>query len=132
MGWTPLEGPPMGTRSGSLDPGAIVYLMRSGVDADELDHLLNEESGLVALGGLDDRFGFSHFTYHVAKAVAAMTSALGGLDALAFSGGIGENREDVRRAIVERLRYLGEFRVEVVEAREDVVIARKVRQLLDQ
>ena len=50
-----------------------------------------------------------------------MTAALGGLDALAFSGGVGENREDVRRAIVERLRYLGEFRVEVVEAREDVI-----------
>ena len=60
-----------------------------------------------------------------------MTAALGGLDALAFSGGVGENREDVRRAIVERLRHLGEFRVDVIEAREDVVVARTVRQLLD-
>ena len=130
MGLTPLEGPPMGTRSGSLDPGALLYLVREGVGVDELDRVLNEESGLVALGGLDDSFAFSYFTYHVAKAVAAMAAALGGLDALAFSGGIGENREDVREAIVARVRHLGEFMVEVVSPREDVVIARAVRALL--
>jgi len=130
MGLTPLEGPPMGTRSGSLDPGALLYLVREGVGEDELDRVLNEESGLVALGGLDDAFAFSHFSYHVAKAAAAMAAALGGLDALAFSGGIGENREDVRDAIVNRLRYLGGFTVEVVSPREDVVIARAVRALL--
>jgi acetate kinase len=97
---------------------------------DELDRVLNEESGLVALGGLDDSFAFSYFTYHVAKAVAAMAAALGGLDALAFSGGIGENREDVREAIVAHVRHLGEFMVEVVSPREDVVVARAVRALL--
>jgi acetate kinase len=131
MGLTPLEGPPMGTRSGSFDPGALLYLVRRGLDVDELDRALNEESGLSALGGLDDPFAFAHFTYHVAKAVAAMSAALGGLDALAFSGGIGENRNDVRRAIVARVAHLGEFRVEVVEPREDVMIARAVRAVLD-
>jgi len=130
MGLTPLEGPPMGTRSGSIDPGALLYLFRRGVGADELDRVLNEESGLAALGGLDDPFARSHFTYHVARAVAAMAAALGGLDAVAFSGGIGENRADVRDAVAARLAFLGDFRVEAVAAREDAVIARKVRKLL--
>jgi acetate kinase len=132
MGLTPLEGLPMATRSGSVDPGALIYLLRRGVDAEELDRVLNEESGLATVGGLDDPLGFSYFTYHVAKAVAAMTAVLGGLDALAFSGGIGENREDVRHAIAGRLGHLGDFRVEVVAPREDVVISRAVRRVLDQ
>jgi acetate kinase len=130
MGLTPLEGVPMATRSGSIDPGALVHLMRQGVDADELDRVLNEEAGLQALGGLDDPLGFGVFTYRVAQAAAAMAVALGGVDALAFSGGIGENRADVRDAIAGRLRFLGDFAVEVVPAREDVVIARAVRALL--
>ena len=130
MGYTPLEGPPMGTRSGSVDPGALLYLIRSGNSVDELDRALNEASGLLALGGLDEPFAFSHFTYHLAKAVAAMAAVLGGIDVLAFSGGIGENRADVRDAIAGRLRFLGGFRAEVVPAREDLVIARAVRNLL--
>ncbi len=131
MGFTPLEGPPMGTRSGSIDPGALLHLLREGHGVDELDRVLNEESGLAALGGLDDRFAFAHFTYHLAKAVAAMAAVLGGVDVLAFSGGIGENRADVRGAVATRLGFLGRFRTEVVPAREDVVVARHVRALLD-
>ena len=131
MGFSPLEGVPMATRSGSVDPGALLYLLRErGLSVDELDRALEHESGLVALGGLDDPLGFDVFTYRVAQSVAAMAAGLGGLDALAFSGGVGENREDVRQAVVERLRFLGDFRVEVVAAREDVVIARAVRSLL--
>ena len=72
-----------------------------------------------------------HFTYHLAKAVAGMASVLGGVDVLAFSGGIGENRADVRDAVAGRLGFLGSFRTEVVAAREDVVVARHVRALLD-
>ena len=90
--------------------------------------MLNEESGLHALGGLDDAFAFSHFTYHLAKTVAAMAAVLGGVDVLAFSGGIGENRADVREAVALRLRHLGGFRVAVVAAREELVIARAVRR----
>ena len=131
MGYTPLEGPPMGTRSGSVDPGALLYLLRSGVALEELDQALNEKSGLAALGGLDDPFAFSHFTFHLAKAVAGMVAVLGGLDTLAFSGGIGENRPDVRESIAGRLAHLGSFQVEVVPAREDAVIARRVLELLD-
>jgi acetate kinase len=132
MGFSPLEGVPMATRSGSVDPGALIYLLREqGLSVDELDHTLERESGLVALGGLDDPLGFAVYTYRVAQAAAALAVGLGGLDALAFSGGVGENRADVRDAVAAHLRFLGEFRVEVVHAREDVVIARAVRSLLE-
>ena len=131
MGFSPLEGVPMATRSGSVDPGALVYLLRErGLSAEELDAALEHESGLAALGGLDDPLGFAVYTYRIAQAAAAMAVALGGIDALAFSGGVGENRDDVRRAIADRLGFLSEFRVKVVRAREDFVIARAVRRLL--
>jgi len=131
MGFSPLEGVPMATRSGSVDPGALLYVLREhGLSVEDLDRVLERESGLAALGGLEDALGFAVFTYRVAQAVAAIAVALGGVDALAFSGGIGENRSDVRRAIVERLGFLGDFRVDVVTPREDVMIARAVRELL--
>src|SRR5215208_634567 len=121
MGFTPLEGVPMTTRSGSVDPGALLYLLRErGLSVDELDRVLEHESGLLALGGLDDPLGFAVFTYRVVAAVGQMATALGGLDLLAFSGGVGENRADVRDAVVERLRFLGDFSVEVVPAREEL------------
>jgi acetate kinase len=131
MGFSPLEGVPMATRAGSVDPGAVLYLLRErGLSVEELDRMLEHESGLAALGGLDDSLGFAVYTYRIAQAAAAMAVALGGIDALAFSGGVGENRADVRVAIAERLRFLGDFRVEAVHAREDLVIARAVRALL--
>jgi acetate kinase len=131
MGFTPLEGVPMATRSGSVDPGALIYLQRErGLNVDKLDSSLEHESGLAALGGLDDQLGFSVYTYRIAAAVAQMAMALGGIDVLAFSGGVGENRPDVRAAIAERLLFLGYFSVEVVPAREDLVIAHAVRDLL--
>jgi acetate kinase len=131
MGFSPLEGVPMATRSGSVDPGALLYLLREhGLTVAELGAALEHESGLAALGGLDDPLGFAVYTYRVAQAVAAMAAALGGLDTLAFSGGVGENRADVRDAVAARLRFLGEFAVEAVPAREDVMVAREVRALL--
>jgi acetate kinase len=133
MGFTPLEGLPGATRSGSVDPGALLYVLRHGMSADELDRMLEHESGLAALGGLDDPHGFAVFAYAVAKAVAAMTASLGGLDALVFTAGIGENRGDVRTAVAEQLGYLGvgsRVPVHVVEAREELVAARAARALL--
>jgi acetate kinase len=121
----------METRSGSIDPGALIYLLRErGVTVEELDQGLEHESGLAALGGLDDPLGLGVYTYRIAVAAAHMATALGGLDVLAFSGGVGENREDVRAAIAERVGFLGEFRVEVVPAREELVIAEAVERLL--
>jgi acetate kinase len=116
MGFSPLEGVPMATRSGSVDPGALLYLLRErGLTPEEVDDALEHESGLVATGGLDDPLGFAVFTYRVAGAAAHMAMALGGLDVLAFSGGVGENRADVRDAVAGRLG-----------AREELVIASAV------
>ena len=133
MGLTPLEGVPMATRSGSVDPGALLYLLRERhLSVADLDRALEHESGLGALGGLDDPLAFEVFTYRVAQAAAAMAVGLGGIDVLAFSGGVGENRPDVREAVAGRLSFLGGFRTEVVHAREDVMIARGVQALLGQ
>ena len=131
MGFSPLEGVPMATRSGSIDPGALLYVMREhGLMVEELDQALEHKSGLAALGGLDDPLGFAVYTYRIGVAAAHMAAALGGLDLLTFSGGVGENREDVRAAVAERVKFLGEFRVEVVPAREELVIAEAVERLL--
>jgi acetate kinase len=136
MGFTPLEGVPMATRSGSFDPGAILYLLREhGLTADELEHALEHESGLAAFGGGGDiraaaPLAVDVFVHRVAGAVAAMATACGGLDALVFTGGIGEHAADVRDRITERVRFLGEFRVESVPSREELVIAAETRRVL--
>ena len=157
MGFSPLEGVPMTTRSGSVDPGAIVHLLREqGVDAQTLDHALNFESGMKALSGgsgdireVDD-FALDVFTYRVAGAVGAMAVALDGLDALAFTAGIGENSTRVRERVCDRLGFLGvaldrdanataipdcvvsngSTAVQVIRAREEIVAARAARALL--
>jgi acetate kinase len=145
MGFTPLEGVPMATRPGPVDPGALLYLLRLGVTPAELEQALEHESGLLALGGTADvaslvassadgpRLALEIFAYRVAQAVAAMSAALGGLDAVAFTGGVGEHALPVRSAICERLRFLGvgeRVPVHVIAAREDAVIARAVRLAL--
>jgi acetate kinase len=122
----------MATRSGSVDPGALVYLLRErGLTVDDLDDALEHKSGLAALGGLDDPLAFAVYTYRIAGAAAQMAMALKGIDVLAFSGGVGENRADVRDTIADRLAFIGYFELRVVPAREDLVIAREVRELLD-
>ena len=116
MGFTPLEGVPMTTRSGSVDPGALLYLLRTRLSVAELDRALNDESGLKALGGgtgdmrdveAAGGLAFDVFTYRVAVAVAALTVPLGGLDTIVFTAGIGENSAKVRARVCERLRFLG-------------------------
>ena len=120
MGFTPLEGVPMTTRSGTVDPGALLYLLRErGLSPHELDHALNFDSGLAALSGTSGdvrdveragqpgRLALDVFAHRVAAAVAAMTVSLGGLDALVFTAGIGERAGGVRIAICKRLGFLG-------------------------
>jgi acetate kinase len=131
MGFSPLEGVPMRTRSGSVDPGALIHLLRDrGLSVDELDYALEHESGTTAFGTLEDPLGFAVFTYRIAAAVAQMAMALGGLDFLAFSGGLGENRDDVRVAVADRVRFLAGFQVGVVPAQEELVIAEAAEALL--
>jgi acetate kinase len=138
MGFSPLEGVPMATRSGSVDPGALLYLLRERLlGADELERQLEHESGLAGLsgGGSGDvreasPFALDVFVHRVAAAVGAMAAACDGVDVLAFTGGIGEHADDLRGRIVERVRFLGDFRVEVVPAREELVIAQETLRTL--
>src|SRR5438093_4540134 len=109
MCYTPLEGPPMATRSGSVDPGALLHVLRRGLlSADELEHALEHESGLVGLGGTDDprelegSAALAVYTYRIAQAVGAMAVALGGLEALVFTAGVGEHSAAVPDAVCSR------------------------------
>jgi acetate kinase len=111
----------MGTRSGDLDPGVLLYLLREGRSADQLEQLINHESGLLALGGSSDmtellrraatepqaRSAIEHFAYAIKKQIGAYFAALGGLDCLVFSGGIGENAPLVRELACAGLSGLG-------------------------
>ena len=153
MGFSPLEGVPMAARSGSVDPGILLFLLRERfLTLEELDHELEHESGLKALGGLESPLGFGVYTHRIAATVAGMAGALGGLDALVFTAGVGENVPAVRADICRRLAFLGieldetanegatpeaevssgksAVRVVVVGAREEIVVARAVRALL--
>ncbi len=123
MGFTPLEGVPMATRSGSLDPGVLLHLLAAGIGLDELAETLNHRSGLLGIAGRlglheveraagrgDERaqLGLGVFVRGVSGAVAAMTTALpGGLDALVFTAGAGERSALLRGAICARLGQLG-------------------------
>jgi acetate kinase len=165
MGFTPLEGVPMATRPGSVDPGALLYLLRHGVVAEELDDQIEHHSGLLGLSGSSGdvaelersdepqaAFALALFAYRVATSVGAMTVALGGLDALVFTAGVGEHSARVRSEICAHLGFLGvdldeaqnreadpdadvaapgsALRVVVVCAREELVAARAARALL--
>jgi acetate kinase len=123
MGFTPLEGLMMGTRSGSIDPGILVYLLREkGLDADQLDHALNYASGLLGVSGVssdmrqvlaampqqaDARLAVDVYVHRIRQTVGAMTATLGGVDALVFTAGVGEHAAVIRERICENLGYLG-------------------------
>jgi acetate kinase len=165
MGFTPLEGLVMATRSGSVDPGLLLWLLeRAELDVADMADALEHESGLLALAGTADmrkvltrtdaraRLALDTYTHRLRGGIAAMTAALGGLDALVFTGGVGERAPAVRAAAADGLRFLGvaidagrndalagdgdvstpdaTVRTLVVRAREDLEIAMQVRALL--
>jgi acetate kinase len=129
MGFTPLEGLMMGTRSGSVDPGILTYLMRQQhFFDDKLDDVLNKKSGLLGISGIsgdmrevlaatrNDRepvtkaraqLAFDMYTHRLRSGIGAMIAVLGGIDVLVFSAGIGENSEEVRAAACDNLRFAG-------------------------
>jgi acetate kinase len=123
MGLTPMEGLVMGTRSGDIDPGAILYLLRTGKSTAEVDEILNHKSGLAALsGGTSDmkkivdaatngdaraKLALDLFCYRVSKYIGSYAAALGGLDCLAFTAGIGEHAPAIRERVCANLAFLG-------------------------
>ncbi|MBV8731210.1 MAG: acetate kinase [Acidobacteriia bacterium] len=168
MGFTPLDGLMMGTRSGAVDPGILTYLMRDGqVRASELDELLNEKSGLLGISGLSSdmrdiltgiqqgheraELAFNIYVHRLRSAIGSMIAVLGGVDALVFTGGVGENSPDIRQAACRTFGFLGlrldreanarpifdadissvdsRVRVLVIRAEEDWAIATEVWKL---
>jgi acetate kinase len=166
MGFTPIGGVVMSTRSGDLDPGVVTYIARTtGFDADRVEHELSHRSGLAGVsGGVGDlrdllareandeacRLAVSIYCYEITKRIGAYAAALGGLDALVFSGGIGEHAPVVRARILSGLEFLGiaidgrgnagnapvistpaaRVTVHVIPTDEEVVIAKAAYQLL--
>jgi acetate kinase len=165
MGFTPTGGFMMGTRTGDLDPGLIFYLLDSGHGVREVDRIVNLESGLLGVSGStsdmkallerrakDERaaLAFEMFAYQVRKAIGALAAALGGLDGLVFTGGIGQNAPPVRERICAGLEHLGVYvdrdrnrasreiisadgsacTVRVVPTDEELMIARHTQRVL--
>jgi acetate kinase len=141
MGLTPTGGVMMGTRCGDLDPGISVFLLRHGYpSAEQLEDLFDHKSGLLGVSGVSSDvrelenqhadFTLRMFCYQVGKAIAAMTAALGGVDLLVFTGGIGEHADSLRREIVDGLKFL-KMEVRVIRSEEDVQIAKNTARLLN-
>jgi len=140
MGLTPLEGLVMGTRTGDIDPGVLFYLMRAeGLSGEEVDRLVNEESGLLGLAGLGThdmrdilaaaergeerpRLALAVYTYRIRKYIGAYAAALGGLDAVVFTAGVGENSGLIRQMVCEGLGFLGLELDPEANERNDTVI----------
>ncbi|MCT7960304.1 acetate kinase [Laspinema sp. D1] len=164
MGFTPLEGLMMGTRSGSIDPGILIHQMRSQpLEVDKLDSILNRESGLKGVSGVSSdmrdiqtaiqggnqraKLAFDMYVHRLRSQIGAMLPILGGLDALVFTGGVGEHHPRVRSAVCEGFEFLklhldphknqnspidadiatteSKVRVFVIQAQEDWAIARE-------
>ncbi|CAN5482199.1 acetate/propionate family kinase [soil metagenome] len=120
MSFTPSDGLMMGTRSGSLDPGAMIYLMvQHGMNANSLQHLINEESGLLGVSGISSDMrslltsnepaaaeAIELFVYRISRELGSLTAALGGLDALVFTGGIGEHAAAIRSQVCQQAAWL--------------------------
>ena len=141
MGYSPLSGLTMGTRSGDID-GAAVLRMSSAFGEEETDRLLNRASGLKALAGDNDmrtllartdddaKFAIDHFCYWAARHAGSAIVAMGGVDAVAFTGGIGENAAPIRNQIMGHLACFGDLPVHVIAADEEKQIARDALALI--
>src|SRR2546427_12710058 len=168
MGFTPLEGLMMGTRSGTVDPGILTYLLRQGqINGQEIDNLLNEKSDLLGISGLSGdmrqilpavkqgnplaKLAFDIYVHRLQAGIGAMIAVLGGIDALVFTAGVGENSPEVRWSACSKLGFIGlklnekrnarpspdediaasdsPVRVLVIRAQEDWAIARECWKL---
>jgi acetate kinase len=121
MGFTAIDGLPMGTRTGNLDPGVILYLLQQkGMDVKDIENLLYKKSGLLGLSGISNDMrvlqesedpraeeAVSVFVYRIQRELGSLSATLGGLDALVFTAGIGENAPDIRSRVCEGAQWLG-------------------------
>lgn len=121
MGFSPLDGIPMGTRPGALDPGVLLHLVRQyGMSADQLEQLLYHQSGLLGLSGISNdmrvlleshepraRLAVDYFVHHVVKQIGALAAVLGGVDGLVFTAGIGEHSAEIRARVLQGCSWLG-------------------------
>lgn len=143
MGYSPLSGLTMGTRVGEIDAGATLRLVRQ-LGLEETENLLHHQSGLLGLSDLspdmrtleqsdDPEAGFAidHFCYWAARQAGSMIVAMGGLDAVAFTGGIGENSAAIRDAILDKISWIGNFPGYTVKAEEEVQIAQDANAVLN-
>jgi acetate kinase len=165
MGFSTLEGLLMGTRCGSLDPGVMLYLLQhEGMSVDALEHLLYQQSGLLGVSGVSSdmrkliasdvpaaRQAIDLFVYRIRRELGSLAAALGGLDALIFTAGIGEHSPDIRAHVCRDARWLGIILDEDANAKsaprisipespvsawmiptdENLMIARHTRQVID-
>jgi acetate kinase len=168
MGFTPAAGVPMGTRTGDIDPGLVRYLAQvENMDSFAFDHMVNHESGLLGVSetsaDVRDLLGSEHsdsraaealalFCYRIRQAIGSLAASLGGIDALVFTGGVGENAAVIRERICAELGFLGialdgasnranaavisteaaQVAVHVISTDEEAVIAATVTTLLKQ
>jgi acetate kinase len=144
MGFSTLDGMMMDTRSGAIDPGVILYLLaEKKMSVADISDLLYSESGLKGVSGisgdmqklLESKTAAAHeaielYCMLAAKQIAALVPALGGLDLLIFTGGIGQNALLIRERIIELLRWIGNFHVDVIPANEELVIAKACQRLV--
>jgi len=168
MGFTPLAGVVMGTRSGDVDPFVPLYIMKTqNKTVEEVDNLLNKQSGMFGLCGFSDNrdveakyfagdkdaiVAMQVYTYSIVKYIGAYTAAMGGVDAIVFTGGVGENGSEVRKLVCERLAFMGieldeeankkrgqtieiskpgsKVRVFVIPTNEELVIAQDTKKLI--
>lgn len=124
MGFTPLDGLAMGTRCGTIDPAAVTFLMnKENLSTEQIDHIMNKKSGVLGISGVSSDFrdleqavnegneraelALEVFAYQVKKLIGAYACAMGGLDAVVFTAGIGENNPDIRQRICSNLEFLG-------------------------
>lgn len=123
MGFTPLDGVPMGTRTGSMDPAVVTYLIDKGLSSKEVNNLMNKQSGVAGVSGVSSdfrdltdaadkgneraRLALDMFTYQVKKNIAAYAAAMGGIDVVVFTAGVGENDDRTRAEITEGLEFMG-------------------------
>ena len=171
MGFTPLAGMPMGTRSGDIDPALVIYLIKElGYSVDEVNEILNKKSGILGISGLSSDFrdvrdaaykkgdersllAIDIYTYKIRTQIGAYAAAMGGLDVIVFTAGIGENADMIREACLKNLEFLGVYldkeknkqngeiaeiskddskvKVFVIPTNEELMIAKETMELLN-